>query len=149
MKESSKYMNSKTEKELIKNCIRNKRDAQKALYQKYYSSMMSVCIRYMKDEDMVKEILNKSFLQVFLKLKEYKGKGSIEGWIKRIVINTSLNKLKSEKTKVQHIENYSISIDNKVDNDGLNKLITADILKIIHELPPMSKKVFNLFVMDG
>ena len=103
----------------------------------------------MKDEDMAKEILNKSFLQVFLKLKEYKGKGSIEGWIKRIVINTSLNKLKSEKTKVQHIENYSISIDNKVDNDGLNKLITADILKIIHELPPMSKKVFNLFVMDG
>src|SRR5215510_6632755 len=83
---------------LVQECLRQNSNAQKTLYKKYFPKMIAVSLRYLKNKEDASEVLNTAFLKVFEKLKQYKSEGSLEGWIKRIVINSSLDFIRSNKT---------------------------------------------------
>jgi len=135
---------------LIKGCGENDRKAQKQLYEKYFGLMMSISMRYCGSWDEAKEVVNTGFLKVFLKIKDYKGKGSFEGWMKRIIINSALDYIKSLKQATEEIDDKNIfESEYYVDNDAENNFSVDDILKHIQSLPPMSRAVFNMYIMEG
>lgn len=142
-----------SEKEIIKGCQENDRVFQELLYQEYYSKLLKICIRYAKNFEDAEQLLNDSFLSIFGHIKSFKQSGSLEGWIKRITVNTCLDYLRSKQLKDQLKINYTEQLEQENFTDlnasALEQLDFKELIMLIHSLPPMSKTVFNLYVFDG
>ena len=132
---------------LIKNCINQDAEAQSQLYKQYASKLFSLCLKYSKNYAEAEDNLHDAFITVFSKIKQYNNKGSFEGWLKRIAINTSLQRYR-EDVGVYDIVNEGNIEDVSLDiND--EDLHLDFLLKIIQELPDRYRLVFNLYVLDG
>lgn len=132
--------------QLIENCKINDTKAQGELYKLYASKLFPICLKYSRNYAEAEDNLQDAFLTIFNKIKQYKNTGSFEGWIKRIVINTALQRYRSEK--VLNIVNENISEDIEIDiND--EDISLKYLLQIIQELPDRYRLVFNLYVLDG
>jgi RNA polymerase sigma factor (sigma-70 family) len=142
-----------SEHEIIKGCQDGNRVFQQHLYQAYYGIMMKVCVRYAKDMHDAEQLLNDGFMKIFTHIGRYERSGSFEGWMKRIMINTCLDYLKSSYVKNSMkmsfnpnlVENSSLSIG----NDSIDKMNFKVLVDMIQSLPAMTKTVFNLFVFEG
>lgn len=137
------------EKQLIDNCLRGDRNAQKQLYELYAGKMMGVCMRYCKDKETAKDLLHDGFLKVFTHLDGFEGKGSFEGWMRRIMVNTAL-----EYIRRKNDEGYNIDIEEAFsltssDYGVLEKMQAEELVKIIQKLPDAYRTTFNLFVVEG
>ena len=133
--------------QLIKKCINQDAKAQSQLYKQYASKLFSLCLKYSKNYAEAEDNLHDAFITVFSKIDQYKNKGSFEGWLKRIAINTSLQRYR-ENVGVFDIINEGNIEDVTVDiND--EELSIDFLLKIIQELPDRYRLVFNLYVLDG
>lgn len=139
-----------TDEQLIEGCVKGDRVAQKKLYEKYAGKMMGVCLRYADSQDDATDILQDGFIKVFDKLSSYEQKGSFEGWIRRIVVNTALDHLRKNK----HMR-FSVDIDEaeyltpSSNDDGFSRLATEDLLKILQKIPSGYRAVFNMYVIEG
>lgn len=133
--------------DLITKCIANNKEAQYALYKHFYASLMRVALRYTSSKDEAADILNNAFLKIFTKLNTYTFEGSLEGWMRKILVNTALNHLKSEKKYYQQKDINDFQ-DAFVWQDA-SSLEAEDLLKMIHSLPSPQKEVFNLFALEG
>ncbi len=142
------------EHDIIKGCLKNDRASQKALYEQYYSKMLGVCLRYSKDKDDAKDVLHEAFLKVFNNLKNFNGTGSFEGWIRRIMVNTSIDSLRKNKqnylivSTVYANEKASNLADEVEEDDLLMNIDKEEILKAVQELTPAYRTVFNLYVIE-
>lgn len=134
---------------LVKECVKGNPKAQRMLFDKFSSKMMTVCLRYTKDTSEAEDALQDGFIKIFNKLPEFKMEGSLEGWIRRIMVNTSLDALRRAK-RFQTDANLE-EVDYKITNFELasDQLQAADLLKIINEMPDGYKVVFNLFAIEG
>ncbi|MFN8322243.1 MAG: RNA polymerase sigma factor [Chitinophagales bacterium] len=143
-----KLIFSVTEEELIKGCIKNERLAQKRLYERYYSKMMGVCMRYASHREQATEMLNLGFLKVFNSIQKYAEKGSnLEAWMYRIMVNTAIDYLRAE-IRHQHADiEKSVYVEDTA--DVLADLATEQIMAMINELTPAYRAVFNLYVIEG
>lgn len=141
------------EQDIIEGCRRNDRTLQEHLYKKYYSLFLKLCARYARDMHDAEQLVQDGFLKIFNHMNDYSGKGSFEGWMRRIVVNTCLDYLKSKylKNAMQlHFPNeIADSGTFSINNNALDKIAMKDLLGIIQTLPPMSRTVFNLFVFEG
>lgn len=132
--------------QLIYNCKSNDAKAQGNLYKLYASTLFSICLKYSRNRTEAEDNLQDSFLIIFKKIEQYSGKGSFEGWLKRIVINTTLQRYRRDKgvfdiVSEEQIEDVTIEVDNDdVDIDFL--------LRCIQELPDRYRLVFNLYALD-
>ena len=132
--------------QLIKNCIKQDAKAQSQLYKQYASKLFSVCLKYSNNYAEAEDNLHDAFITVFSKIDQYKNKGSFEGWLKRIAINTALQRYR-ENVGVFDIVNEGNIKDVSVDiNDDVS---LEFLLKIIQELPDRYRLIFNLYVLDG
>ncbi len=139
---------SVTEEELIKGCVKNDRLAQKRLYERHYSKMLGVCMRYSSHKEQAIEILNMAFLKVFQNIKSVAQKGgNIEGWIYRIMVNTAIDYLRSE-IRHQHIE-IEKTVYVQDTGDVIADLSAEQILEMVNRLSPAYRTVFNLYVVEG
>lgn len=141
------------EHEIIKGCLKNDRASQKALYEQYYSKMLGVCLRYAKDKDDAKDVLHEAFLKVFSNLKNFNGTGSFEGWIRRIMVNTSIDHLRKNKqnyliVSTVYANEKGSNLAEEVNDDELNHISKEEILKAVQELTPAYRTVFNLYVIE-
>lgn len=143
------------ESEIIKGCIKGERVAQKALYELFYSKMMGVCIRYAKDKDQAKDVFHDAFLKVFNTIRTYNGTGSLEGWIRRLMVNTSIDHLRKNKQEYLIVSTVrankigEITHEEEVnDDDILNGIEKEDIMTAVHQLTPAYRAVFNMFVIE-
>jgi len=131
---------------LIKNCSKNDTKAQSELYQLFSSKLFSLCLKYSRNYAEAEDNLQDTFVTIFKKISQYKNKGSFEGWIKRIAINTALqcyrNKGVFEIVNEDLIEDVVLEIDD-------DEITIEYLLKIIQELPDRYRLVFNLYVLDG
>lgn len=135
---------------IIKGLLKNDRKMQKLLYERYYGLMMKISIRYSEDFEEAKDIVNNGFLKIFTKVENFEGKGSFEGWMKRTMINTALDYLKSKKLETVNIDNInSYDADVFVENESVWSFSESDILKVLQTLPKVSRMVFNLYVIEG
>lgn len=137
------------EKELIANCIKGKRESQKELYTMFAPKMLGVCYRYATTFNSAEDILQEGFIKVFKNLSKFKGQGSFEGWVRRIMVNTALDIIKKYNNykNEMDIDDYSDKID--VPEDALDRLYSEDIVEAIRELPPGYKVVLNLYAVEG
>ncbi|MDB9755876.1 RNA polymerase sigma factor [Winogradskyella sp.] len=133
--------------QLIENCVKQDAKAQSQLYKQYASKLFSLCLKYSKNYAEAEDNLHDAFITVFSKIDQYNNKGSFEGWLKRIAINTSLQRYK-ENIGVFDIINEGNIPDVAVDINDEN-LSLDFLLKIIQELPDRYRLVFNLYVLDG
>jgi RNA polymerase sigma-70 factor (ECF subfamily) len=142
------------EHDIIKGCLKNDRASQKALYEQHYGKMLGVCLRYAKDKDEAKDVLHEGFLKVFTNLKNFNGTGSFEGWIRRVMVNTSIDHLRKNKqnylivSTVYANEKASNLADEVEDEDLLLQIDKEEILKAVQELTPAYRTVFNLYVIE-
>ncbi len=132
--------------QLIENCRINDTKAQGELYKLFSSKLFSVCLKYSRNYAEAEDNLQDAFLTIFNKIEQYKNKGSFEGWLKRITINTALQRYRSEKVFDIINENIEDDAELEIDEDH----VSLDyLLKIIQELPDRYRLVFNLYVLDG
>ena len=134
-------------KQLIENCIKQDAQAQSQLYKQYASKLFSLCLKYSKNYAEAEDNLHDAFITVFNKIHQYNNKGSFEGWLKRITINTSLQRYRAN-VGIYDIVNEGNIEDVTVDLDD-DDLSLDFLLKIIQELPNRYRLVFNLYVLDG
>ncbi len=134
--------------QLIKDCAAGKQYAQAKLYHMFSPKMYGVCLRYAKDTSEAEDSLQEGFLKVFTKIKTFRSEGSLEGWIRRIMVNVSL-----EKYRKQHflypVEDVGIYEREMSTDDIIAGISANDLLGMIQELPPRYRLVFNLFVIEG
>jgi len=137
------------EKELITLCKNNDARAQEKLYDLYAIQMFRVCYRYVNSETEAEDIMIKGFVKVFQKIQtfEYRGQGSLKGWIKRIMINESLMVLRKTQLDTNPISEQAYQVASPAELD--EHLIAEDIYKIVKNLPNGYRTVFNLFAIEG
>jgi len=132
--------------QLIEKCKKKNAKAQEQLYQRFGSTLFSICLKYSPDYQSAEDTLQDSFITIFEKITQYKHKGSFEGWIKRITINTALQKYRKQKVfdivNEDQIEEIEVEIDEE--NISLDYLLQS-----IQQLPDRYRLVFNLYVLDG
>lgn len=136
-----------TEKELIQACKRNKRKAQQRLFDLYAPKMNGVLKRYLRSNEDREDVLVEAFFKVFENLERFRGEGSFEGWIRRIVVNEALMFLRK-----QHNFNMTVEVtdfDEPVRLTVMDDLAVKDIMSMLDELPTGYRTVFNLYVVEG
>jgi RNA polymerase sigma factor (sigma-70 family) len=145
-----------TENELIAGCIKQDRACQEALYKRFYGKMMGVCLRYAKNRDEASDMLQEGFIKVFTSLRNFSFKGSFEGWVRRIVVNTAVDHLRRNKHEYMIVSTvYAREGDvpdpaEEVEEDNLlNNLSEEEILNAVSQLSPAYRTVFNLYVMEN
>lgn len=135
-------------KELIRECISENPLAQKELYERYAPKMYPLCLQYANDEEEAKDVLQEGFIKIFGKLKQFKEKGSFEGWMRRIFINSALEKYRN-KINFQTIDEKTEQLTGGVPEKIIDQLSANDLLTLIRELSPQYRLVFNLYAIEG
>lgn len=135
------------DKKLIEACRRQDRRAQRNLYDHYAPHMFGVCKRYVKNKEDAEDVLLEAFFKVFTNIHQFKGDGSFEGWIRRIVINESLMFLRKKHNF--HIRVELNQVDAQTPTTVVHKLEAEDILYFMDQLPTGYRTIFNLYVIEG
>ena len=138
------------EKQLIAGCKEGKAWAQREIFERYASVMLSVCVRYVTDRETARDLLQDGFIKLYTKIDTYSGTGSFEGWIRRIFATTALEYLR-QNDALNHgldIEQYSNLITD-TDPTVLDKISANDLMECIARLPDGYRTVFNLYAIEG
>jgi RNA polymerase sigma-70 factor (ECF subfamily) len=133
---------------LITDCKAGKREAQSRLYQLYAPMLFGVCLRYSRDRTEAEDSLHEGFVLIFNKIDQFAFKGSFEGWMKKIMVNLSLEKCRT-RFKMQTVEDISIYDSKSADADVYADMNAAKLLELIQNLPPQYRLVFNMYAIDG
>ena len=137
-------------KNIIKGCLTGNRRDQELLYRRHASKLYAVCLQYSGNDEEARDILQEGFIKVFENLARYKHEGSFEGWMRRIMVNTALEKYRNRHNlyRVDDIDTIPEQ-DAEPDNMDYSGLGASDLLGIIRELPPKYRMVFNLYAIEG
>ena len=136
-----------TEQKLVKQCIKGDHRAQRELYEKFSPQMLSVCRRYVRSLEDAEEVLSNAFIKVFRKIDQFKADGPLGAWVRRIMVNESLNYIKYQKNLFVEVEEENHS---KFSHQNLQDDINADhLMEMIADLPLGYRTVFNLYAIEG
>ena len=142
-----------TENQIIEGCKSGKHNSFSMLYQKYAPTMLGICCRYCKTRPEAEDVLQEGFIKVFQKIGTYEGKGSFEGWLRRIMINTAINHFKANS---KHYYHEDVELMNSITVNTDDEILTFEseinqgqIIRLIQELPAGYNMIFNLYVVDG
>lgn len=136
-----------TEQELVEGCALNERRAQEALYRRFFPEMLRMCRRYTRDEDTAIEIANNGFLRVFKKIHTFAFKGSLEGWVRRLVYHSMADYFRDNARYLHFL--VLEDRDEAIPERGHEVFYEEDILRAVRTLPPVSQEVFRLFAIEG
>ncbi len=139
--------------DIIEGCTKRKRESQEAFFKYFYGKMKAICNRYARDADEAEDVVQEGFIKVFDNLYKYKVTGSIEGWVRRIFVNTAIDHYRKNKNKFNIEDEANVKDeDYQEDNDNESIYTTIkpdDILKAMEELSPAYKTVFNLYAIEN
>jgi|AntAceMinimDraft_5_1070358.scaffolds.fasta_scaffold53101_2 RNA polymerase sigma-70 factor (ECF subfamily) len=136
------------EAQLIKALKKEDAKAQRQLYDKYSSKMLGVCMRYVGDQMTAEDVLVEGFMKVFSKIEQFKEEGSLEGWIRRIMVNEALSYLRQKKRSLEDTDlDEAQRVADTVQADEL--LEAEDMKQMIDRLPSGYRTVFNLYAIEG
>jgi RNA polymerase sigma factor (sigma-70 family) len=132
--------------ELIHNCKKGDRKAQELLYRAYATTLFGICLKYSNSKTQAEDNLHDSFMTIFEKIGQFQNKGSFEGWMKRITVNTALQKYRKEEylNVVSENTEEEVTVD-----DAFSDINLQSLLGYIQELPNKYRATFNLYVLDG
>ncbi|MCB0787778.1 MAG: sigma-70 family RNA polymerase sigma factor [Flavobacteriales bacterium] len=144
--------------ELIDGCLTGDRRCQQRIYETFYGKMLAVCLRYTKNTDQAKDILQDGFIKVFRSMDRFNREGSFEGWVRRIMVNTAIDHFRRSKNSYlllgedQSIEDHGDPdveepFDDPTEEEEMD-LRPADVINAMQKLTPAYRTVFNLYVFE-
>ena len=139
------------EEHIISGCQKGDRRFQEILYRQFAPKMYGICISYAGDRALAQDMLQEAFVKVFKNIKQFKGEGSFEGWIRRIVVNTSIDTVR----KTGNINKLTVESDSPkansqfTDNLALPNMQLKELMGYISKLPEGARVIFNLFALEG
>ena len=131
---------------IVTGCINGDRSSQEKLYHIHSSKMFGVCLRYCNDYDTAKDILQDGFIKVFENIKQFSAKGSLEGWIRRIMVNTALERFRKQK-HVEWVETIPEIVDDE-EGEVDHAMSMHEMMSLVQKLPDQYRLVFNLYVFE-
>jgi len=137
------------EEEIVNGCIAGKASAQERLYRRYAPKMLGLALRYTKSMQEAEDVLQDAFIKVLRYIPGYKAEGSLEGWIRKIVVNTALNHYRDTKKLLANAEIDDEYNSVKEDTSVYSNFNTEDLLNLIQSLPEGYRVVFNLYEIEG
>lgn len=143
-------MNNEQENiDIISGCKAGDRKAQERLYRNYYRAMMTVCLRYTKNDEDAVEVLNNGFLKVFKNIQRYdSSQASLYTWIRTIVVNSCLDFIK-QKQRIEKVSELNEDVEVHIDPEVIAKIKATELLEQVRRLAPATQAVFNLYVIEG
>ncbi len=133
---------------LLDSCEQGNRASQKELYRQYYAYAMNICLHYSSNREEASEILNDGFLKVFKNMGQYRRKSAFKSWLRRILINASIDYYRRYHRDEVSLEVIHLREPTTV-NTAPGQLNLDDVLRIVQQLPPAYRLVFNLHVVEG
>jgi RNA polymerase sigma-70 factor (ECF subfamily) len=141
-----------TEQEIIAGCKKRDPVYEEYLYKTYYSTFLALCARYATDMPDAKQLLNDGFVRIFMNIGSFRHEGSFEGWMRKTMVNTCLDYLKSNHLRnsmTMQLNENIIDQDTQVSyNDGLQNIGFKELISLVQTLPVVTRTVFNLFVFE-
>jgi len=138
-----------SEKKLVELCLKKDSKAMDELYIRYSPRMYGVCLRYVKKKEDAQDVLHDGFMKVFASLNSFRGEGSLEGWILRIMTFQAINFYKRHMLRYNFTDNQAYVEDCDGVPDVISEMSEKEILELIQELPDGYRLVFNLYVIEG
>jgi RNA polymerase sigma factor (sigma-70 family) len=136
------------EERMVQGCVKGQPQHQETLYTKYYRKMFGVCLRYAPDRETAEDILQDGFVKVLKNIGSFQSKGSLEGWIRRVMVNTALEQLRKKSTMYPVVD-----IEQAANTDSGWDIVSAmgeqEILRLVQALPLGYRTVFNLYAIEG
>lgn len=136
-----------SELELVAGCQRGEARYQRALYDRYHRLMFGVCLRYTDNRDDAQDIMQEGFIKVFRHIHSFQGKGSFEGWVRRIMVHTSIEHYRRNSRYFMVDINEASEV--RLDEEALHLMSRDELLEMIQHLPPGYRTVFNLYAIEG
>lgn len=135
------------ERKIVEGCVDNNRQAQEVLYKVHFDTMMRMCMRYTSDREKAMDIVNVGFLRVFQKLHTFEFKGSLEGWIRKLVFHSLSDHFRKDSKYLQFM--VFEERDQSSQEKAHANLYAEDILRMVDTLPPATQNVFRLYAIEG
>jgi len=133
---------------LLKECKRGKSGSQEELYRRFASAMYGLCLQYAGCEEDAQDILQEGFIKIFAKLDQVKIPAALPGWIRRVMINTALERYRSQII-LQRVDEVREEYDEITGNEALDSLTCEELTGLIQTLTPRYRMVFNLYAIEG
>lgn len=134
---------------LVQKCISGNAEAQRKLFDRFSPLMLGVAMRYIKDKERSEDVLQDGFIKVFKNLHRFEHKGSLEGWIRRIIVNTALDQIRKYKKEQTNVELDDSPFEIVKKSDAVERLQAEVLMEIVQELPDGYRIVFNMFAIEG
>jgi RNA polymerase sigma factor (sigma-70 family) len=134
---------------LVNECAKGNSKAQRALFDKFAPKMMAVCQRYLRNTQEAEDVLQDGFVKVFQKIVDFKMEGSLEGWIRRIVVNTALDTIRKNKKLLDDIQIEEVQYKVSFTDHQFDGMDLAQLMKLIDGMPDGYRVVFNMFAIEG
>ncbi|MEX2595476.1 MAG: sigma-70 family RNA polymerase sigma factor [Salibacteraceae bacterium] len=143
------------ELQLVEGCKNQSRVSQQEVFSKLYGRLFGICMRYADDSEEAKDILQNAFIKVFNGIDNYKGDGSFEGWIKRIVVNTAIDNYRRKKVKpvvtdTDLTDRVGGAMEAEEEDESIySQIPISEVMDAVQKLSPAYKTIFNLYVLEG
>jgi RNA polymerase sigma factor (sigma-70 family) len=137
------------EAQLVKACLHGDSRAQRKLYEKYYGKMLGVCLRYTKDREEARDILQDGFVKIFQKLGQFSFSSPLEGWVRRIIVNTAIDRYRKNLAEPGSIDIETVYEVASEEHDALSDMSHEELLSCLQNLPAGYRMVFNMYVIEG
>jgi RNA polymerase sigma factor (sigma-70 family) len=141
-------MSGNSDEDLVKGCIKGDRRYQELLYLKFSRKMMGVCYRYTKSQQEAEDLLQESFIRIYKKINQYRSEGSLEGWIRKVVLSTVFDFLRKQNLMIA-MTNIETNVEEVVTDDLFPETDLELLVQTIRDLSPGYRAVFNLYVIEG
>ena len=138
-----------SESDLIKGCIEGNKQMQEELYNRFAPKMYAVCLRYANNADDAQDLLQEGFIKVYKNLHRFRAEGSFEGWIRRVFVNSSIEHFRKKAIQLSSVSDKEENTIENSDISALDTMAEKDIIRLIQELSPGYRTVFNLYVVEG
>jgi len=139
--------------ELLARCRKNDRKAHNELYRHCFGFLMAICLRYSSNRDDAEALLNQAFLKIITNLDKFRAEVPFGSWVSRITVNTIIDEFRRDKKRREHLTSVDFQESKGGHpinfNEAAQHLDAEELEKMIQQLPDMSRKVFNLYAIDG
>ncbi len=141
-------MDERTLEEIINGCKAGKVRDQERLFNLYSEEMFGVCLYYSRDSSEAEDLLHDGFIKIFQHIDTFRYQGSFEGWMRKIMVNTSLERFRKER-HLYPLSEVESRMEDRMEENIMGQIATKDLVKMIQDLSPRYRMVFNLYAVEG